>query len=51
MCEYWATTLKTIIIFDANILEFFKMQKFRTKLKTCKLGPKMPYLCIFGRKF
>ena len=51
MCEYWATTLKTIIIFDTNILNFFKMQKFRTKVKTCKLGPKMPYLCIFGRKF
>ena len=41
---------KTVVIFEINTLEFVKKQNFvkNKKWKCLNLGPKMPYLGIFG---
>ena len=47
----WNLKKKTFVAFDACILEFFKMAKFRWKPKTSNLRPKMPYLGISEAEF
>ena len=45
--QFW----KTIVIFEINTLQFFKMHGLLQKLKSLNLGPKMSYLGIFRLKF
>ena len=42
---------KTIVIFVISTLKFVYLQKFATKQKCLDLGPKVPYLGIFGVEF
>ena len=49
---FWARIKKkTIVIFEIRTLEFFNLQNFAKKQKCLNLGPKMPYLGIFGLEF
>ena len=46
------TLEKTIVIFGISTLEFAEIQKIvQNKKKKSNLGPKMPYLDIFGCNF
>ena len=40
-----------IVIFEISTLEFVQLQNFAEKQKCLNLGPKMPYLGIFGLQF
>ena len=42
---------KTIVIFEINTLELVYLQNVAKKQKCLNLGPKMPYLGIFGQEF
>ena len=42
---------KTIVIFEISTLELVYLQNFVKKQKCLDLGPKMPYLGIFGQEF
>ena len=40
-----------IVIFEISTLVFAKLQTFAEKQKYLNLGPKMPYLNIFDKKY
>ena len=49
---FWARILKlTIVIFEVRTIEFVYLQNFTDKQKCQNLGPKMPYLGVFGLEF
>ena len=49
---FWGGTLEnTIVIFEINTLKFVYYENFTKKQKYLNLGPKMPYLGIFGLEF
>ena len=49
---FWGGTLEnTIVIFEINTLKFVHYENFTKKQKYLNLGPKMPYLGIFGLEF
>ena len=49
---FWARILKlTIVIFEVSTIEFVYLQNFTDKQKCQNLGPKMPYLGVFGLEF
>ena len=42
---------KTIVRFEISTLKFVSLQKFLKKQKCLNLGPKIPFLGIFGLEF
>ena len=42
---------KTIVIFEISNLEFVQMENLLKRQKCLNLGPKMPYLGVFGSEF
>ena len=48
---FWARILKTIVIFEISTFKLVKLQNFVKKQKCLNLGPKLPYLGIFGLEF
>ena len=49
---FWARILKlTIVIFEVSTIEFVYLQNLTDKQKCQNLGPKMPYLGVFGLEF
>ena len=40
-----------VVIFEISTLEFIQLQNFAEKQKYLNLGPKMPYLGVFGLEF
>ena len=45
---FWLEFENNILIFEISTLNFIKLQNFLEKWKCLNLGPKMPYLGIFG---
>ena len=54
-CLIWVilgkTFRKTIVIFEISTVKVVCLQYFTKKQKCLNLGPKMPYLGIFGLEF
>ena len=51
LCVFGLEFENNIVIFEISILECVYLQNFAKKQKCLNLGPKMPYLGIFGLEF
>ena len=51
LCIFRVEFENNIAVSETRTLKYFELQNFSKKQKCLNLGPKMPYLGIFGLEF